>query len=324
MKKNKYKKLLLELIRIRETELEISKQYKKQKMRCPIHLSIGQESIPVAICQNLNFEDQLVTAHRSHAHYLAKGGNLKKMISELHGKITGCAKGKGGSMHLIDISANILAAVPIVGSTIPIGVGIAWSNKLKKNKKIVVIFFGDGATEQGVFYESLNFAALHNLRVLFVCENNKYSVYSNVSKRQPANRKIYKVAKSLGIESHHFNDHKLINIFNKSKKLINKIRTQSKPLLIEVDTFRQVEHCGPDDDDNLNYRNLKEINYWKKNCSIQTIEKIFLNRKFVTKNSLNFSKHKIKSEIENAFKFAFKSKFPSKSELKKDIYKKPL
>ena len=130
------KKLFYEMLRIRFVEKSIAQRYKDQEMRCPVHLSIGQEAIAVGVCQNLDKEDKIVTAHRSHAHYLAKGGSLKKMISELHGKETGCAKGLGGSMHLIDLKAGILAAVPIVGSTIPIGTGIAWANKLKRNKKV--------------------------------------------------------------------------------------------------------------------------------------------------------------------------------------------
>ena len=129
-------------------ELSIVQNYNNWKMRCPVHLSIGQESAAVGICANLKKNDEIVTAHRSHAHYLAKGGSLKKMIAELHGKETGCAEGLGGSMHLIDLNQNITAAVPIVGSTIPIGVGKAWANKLNSANNIVVIFFGDGATEE--------------------------------------------------------------------------------------------------------------------------------------------------------------------------------
>ena len=169
MKKNKLFKIYKSILEIRTVEELIAENYNKQKMRCPVHLSIGQESVPVAVCNNLKKYDEVVTAHRSHAHYLAKGGSIKSMISELHGKENGCAKGLGGSMHLMDLKANVTAAVPIVGSTLPIGVGKAWANKLKKNSNLVVIFFGDGATEEGVFLESLDFAALHKLNILFVC-----------------------------------------------------------------------------------------------------------------------------------------------------------
>ena len=241
LKKNKIiKNLFLKLLRIREIEKSISQEYHKQRMRCPVHLSIGQESIAVAISENLKKRDEVVTAHRSHAHYLAKGGDLKKMISELHGKITGCAKGKGGSMHLMDLKANVVAAVPIVGSTIPIGVGKAWSNKLKDNKNIVVIYFGDGATEEGVFFESLDFSALHNLRVLFVCENNKYSVFSHIKKRQSASRNLIKIANNFGIKSIKIKDHDMFSIFKVSQKLIRNLRKSSKPVLFSRCFFCQL------------------------------------------------------------------------------------
>ena len=167
-----------EMLRIRLIEEAIANEYSNQEMRCPIHLSIGQEAIAVGVSALLSKHDLALSAHRSHAHYLAKGGDLKLMLSELYGKETGCAKGKGGSMHLFDLKAGLIAAVPIVGSTIPIGVGVAWQKVRKNIPGIVVIYFGDGASEEGVFSESLDFASLKNLPVLFVCENNLYSVYS--------------------------------------------------------------------------------------------------------------------------------------------------
>jgi len=169
MASESYLKLYREMLRIRIVEETISKKYPEGKMRCPVHLSIGQEAPPVGICANLTASDQIVSAHRSHAHYLAKGGGLKPMLAELYGKKTGCAKGVGGSMHLIAPEMGMVAAVPIVGSSVPIAVGLAWGNKLSKNGKVVAVFFGDGAIEEGSFHESLNFAALHSLPILFVC-----------------------------------------------------------------------------------------------------------------------------------------------------------
>ena len=313
---NIHTKLYFEMLRIRSVEEYISKKYKEEKMRCPIHLSVGQEAIAVAICQNLKNSDKIVTAHRSHAHFLAKGGNLKSMISELHGKETGCAKGKGGSMHLIDKDAGIMAAVPIVGSSIPIGVGISWGLKLNKEKNILVIFLGDGATEEGVFQESLDFASLHNLPVLFVCENNHFSVYSHISKRQSRKRNILKIANAIGIDGCSINGNDVISIYSKTKKIIKKVRQNSKPYFVILDTFRFLEHCGPDNDDILNYRETKYLNEWKKKCPIKKIEKK-LNLK---KNHKLELKKIIQTEILKAFKFAEKSNYPNKSKLKTDIY----
>ena len=317
------KKLFYKILRIRLIEQTISSRYKEQEMRCPVHLSIGQESVAVGVCENLKNSDEVVTAHRSHAHYLAKGGNLNSMISELHGKITGCVGGKGGSMHLMDLNSNVVAAVPIVGSTIPIGVGKAWANKLDNSNKVVVIFFGDGATEEGVFFESLDFASLKNLKVLFVCENNKYSVFSHISKRQGPKRNLTAIVKSIGIKSLSLKDHDLKTIYTKTNEALNYIRKFSKPFFLNINTYRLVEHCGPNDDDVINYRSSKEINYWKKNCQVNKIEKYLIKNKILNYKNLSLIKSRIKKEIDKAFIFAKKAHFPKKR-FKKNLFKKEI
>ena len=303
-------------------ELSIVENYNNWKMRCPVHLSIGQESSAVGICANLKKNDEVVTAHRSHAHYLAKGGSLKKMIAELHGKETGCAEGLGGSMHLIDLNQNITAAVPIVGSTIPIGVGKAWANKLNSANNIVVIFFGDGATEEGVFFESLDFAVLKNLKILFVCENNKYSVYSSLEKRQSKKRNLIKIAKAMGLNTQLFKDHDVLNIYKNTKKIINTIKKKSVPCLIQINTWRYLEHCGPNYDDNLGYREKRDKIYWAKKDQIFKYENLLKKKGLIKTQDIIDMKHKLQNEINRAFKFAEKSKFPSKKILKKYIYSK--
>jgi len=314
------KKLYYEMVRIRTVEKKIAELYHEQEIRCPVHLSIGQEAIAVGVCQNLNREDKIVTAHRSHAHYLAKGGSLKKMISELYGKYSGCAKGLGGSMHLVDFSAGVYAAVPIVGSTIPIGVGIAWANKLKRNKNIVVAFFGDGATEEGVFFESLDFAALHDLPIIFVCENNEYSVYSHISKRQSKKRSITKIANSLGIKSINLNGNSVDKVFSITNQIVKYVKKFSEPYLIELKTFRDIEHCGPNKDDDLNYRNKNYLNIWKKRCPIKVYENYLDKRDLMTSKKKFLIKKKIDKEINKVFEFAKKDKFPKKTLLKRYIY----
>lgn len=320
LKKNIIKKLFFESLRIRMIENEISKRYKDLKMRCPIHLSIGQESSAVAICHNLLNGDEVVTAHRSHAHYLAKGGNLKKMIAELHGKIGGCVNGLGGSMHLLDLKKNITAAVPIVGSTMPIGVGKAWANQFYKNKKIVVIFFGDGATEEGIFFESMDFSVLKELRVLFVCENNEYSVYSKIDKRQHKKRNLVKIAQSLGMKSSLIKIHDLKDIYLKTKKILKKIRIDSQPYFLQINTWRNVEHCGPNIDDNLEYRNKSDQKKWLKLDQVQKYQDYIVSKKIVSLKQLEKMKEKINLEINKAFNFSYNSPYPPKKYLKKFIY----
>jgi len=306
------KKIYYNMLRIRMIELAIAKEYSKQEMRCPVHLSVGQEPIAVGVCAFLNQKDKIFSAHRSHAHYLAKGGSLKKMLSELHGKVTGCSMCMGGSMHLLDEKAGLLAAVPIVGSTIPIGVGYAWMNKLKKIKHRTVIFFGEGATETGVFHESINYAALHEIPVIFVCENNLYSVYTHLNERQSKLRNLKKICEGSGLKYFETDGTKIENILRTMKKVLKFNRSSNKPIFIKFDTYRYLEHCGPNNDDDLNYREISEVKYWEK--------KDFMNTVAFKNNDINIMKIKINKEIQIAFNYARKSKFPPKQNLEKFIY----
>ena len=243
------------------------------------------------------------------------------MIAELFGKETGCAMGLGGSMHLIDIESNVVAAVPIVGSTLPIGVGVAWANKLSgKNTDITVIYFGDGATEEGVFHESLDFASLFKLNILFVCENNFYSVYSNISKRQYKDRSIIKLANAHGIEATNIDGNNCEKVFYKSRSIISDIRNKNKPHLIKLDTFRHLEHCGPNNDDFLKYRDKKEIKKWLKRDPIKNYQKKLIKQGIITDNDLYNFQNKIDKEINQAFDFARSSSYPNKKLLQKFIY----
>ncbi|MBI4331624.1 MAG: thiamine pyrophosphate-dependent dehydrogenase E1 component subunit alpha, partial [Chloroflexi bacterium] len=180
------KKLYYAMLRIRLVEERIAELYPEQQMRCPVHLCTGQEAIAAGVSAHLTSDDYALSNHRSHGHYLAKGGDLKAMMAEIYGRVTGCSRGKGGSMHLVDLAAGFLGATPIVGSTIPMAVGAALATVMKGEKRVTVAYFGDAAVEEGVFHESLNFAALKRLPVVFVCENNFFSVYSPLSVRQPA------------------------------------------------------------------------------------------------------------------------------------------
>ncbi len=320
MKNRELLNLFKSILQIRLVEKSIVKNYSEQKMRCPIHLSIGQESIPVAVSANLSKNDEIVTAHRSHAHYLAKGGSIKSMLCELHGKSNGCAKGLGGSMHLIDLNAKVTAAVPIVGSTLPIGVGKAWANKLNKKNNLVVIYFGDGATEEGVFLESLDFASLHNLKVLFVCENNNFSVYSPLKNRQSLKRNITSIAKAIGVESFRFNNHNIIKLSNFFKKKVKLIKRNSKPILVEINTFRDIEHCGPNNDDHLGYRNSSYLKKWKSYDQVKFLENLLKKRGLIKQNKIESIYSEQQNKIDKMFEFAKKSKYPKKKLLGKYIY----
>lgn len=315
--------LLSNMMRIRLVEEEIAKRYKQNKMRCPTHLSIGQEAPPTAVSNFLNKNDFVVSTHRGHAHYLAKGGNLKKMISEIYGKKTGCSGGKGGSMHLIDVEQGFMGTSAIVGNSIPIGVGLGFSQYLKNSTNISCIYLGDGAIEEGVFYESANFAALKKLPILFVCENNFYSVYSPLSVRQPNGRKIAKMVSEIGINSIGEIDGNDINkCCNVLSEVIPLIRQGNGPFFLEFMTYRWREHCGPNYDNDLGYRSQKEVNYWKNKDPLIKLKKQILNSKPSQVNILKKIEEKVYQEINLSFSKAQKSKFPPENDAYKDVYAK--
>ena len=190
MKRTVKLKLIEKMKLIRAVEEEIANRYYQNRMRCPTHLCTGQEAISACLSLLLKKNDYSIGTHRSHGHYLAKGGDLKKMISEIHGKETGCSKGFGGSMHLIDLKANFMGSTAIVGNSLPLAAGVALTIKLEKKNDISCVFLGDGCIEEGVFYETINFCAHKKLPCLFICENNLYSVYSPLKVRQPKGRSI--------------------------------------------------------------------------------------------------------------------------------------
>lgn len=313
-----YKKMAL----IRTVEEKIAAEYSDQEMRCPVHLSIGQEAVPAVISSILSKDDHAVSAHRSHAHYLAKGGDLKAMIGELYGKLNGCAKGKGGSMHLIDLDpdVNFTAAVPIVGSSISIGVGIGFGLSLSQPSAKVVVYFGDGATEEGVFSESLDYAALHNLPVLFVCENNFFSVYTPLDQRQSSNRDLQKIADGHDICSWHANGNNVLEVLKKSKQAIEYMEENEKPALVVFDTFRWLEHCGPNWDDHLGYRPQKLLNEWLSKCPLRDFEQEVAGSVGIDGEALEAIRQDVVQIVDEAFQKAKQSPFPNEQELFNDIY----
>jgi len=295
--------LYKDMLRIRLIEESIASRYHEQKMRCPVHLSIGQEAVAVGVCKAALQTDYLISNHRAHAHYLAKGGSLKAMIAEIYGKATGCCMGRGGSMHLVDRSVGMYGSTPIVGGSIPIGVGLAFATMLTQEKNITIIFFGEGATEEGVFAESLNFAALKNLPVLFVCENNFYSVYSPLHVRQSKQRDRAAIARAHGILAKTGDGNDVEEVYRLAEEAVTSIREGNGPVFLEFDTYRHREHCGPNFDNDIGYRTEEEFLFWEKKCPI----KLQAQR---VNEGIELLGLPILSEIEEAFAFAEQSPFP--------------
>ena len=301
------------------TEEKIIEQYPNQEIRCPVHLSIGQESVAVGVCNNLKKSDRIFSNHRNHAHYLAKGGDLKKMICEIYGKKSGCCGGRGGSMHLFDNSKNIILSIPIVSSSIPLATGSALQSKLDKKKIITISFFGDGAVEEGVFHESLNFASLNKLPIIFVCENNLYSVYSHLNLRQP-NRKIKKLGIAHGIKTFEIDGVNIEKLSNLVKKIIKKCRSKMEPIFLVINTYRYYEHCGVNFDNNIGYRSKSEFQKWKKKDPIELLGKKLLKKNILDEKILRKIKNDLKRKINIAFSFAKKDKLPDARNIDKFLY----
>lgn len=306
---------------IRFVEEAIANRYSEQKMRCPTHLCTGQEAISAAVGLALRKNDFVLSTHRSHGNYLAKGGDLNKMMAEIYGKASGCSSGRGGSMHLIDKKVGFMGSTSIVGGTIPVGVGLGLSIKLKGSDQVSCVFFGDGAIEEGVFYESINYAVLKNLPVLFVCENNLYSVYSPLKVRQPESRNICRIVDAMGVPAEYGDGNNAVEVFNKVNRAVKNIRKGSGPHFFEFATYRWREHCGPNFDNDLGYRTEEEYLAWKERDPIKLLESQLLGEGIFRRGDIEEMELNIQQEVDQAFDFAESSPFPDPEEAFTGLYK---
>ncbi len=322
---SKQKEIALDLMQrmklIRCVEETIAVRYGEQKMRCPTHLSIGQEAVAAGVCLALKRDDQVFGTHRSHAHYIAKGGDIKSMIAEIYGKATGCSSGKGGSMHLVDISAGFMGSTSIVGNTIPVCVGAALANHLKKNGRICCVFFGDAAVEEGVFHEAANFAVLKHLPVLFVCENNLYSVYSPLKVRQPEKRLIWELVAGYGMPSFSGDGNDALDVYEKTLAAVDHIRRVEGPYFLEFATYRLREHCGPNFDNDLGYRTEEEWVLWKERDPVELLESYLMDQGVIRRDDIEEIEVAVQTEVVRAFDFAENSPFPEQEEAFKDLFR---
>jgi TPP-dependent pyruvate/acetoin dehydrogenase alpha subunit len=312
--------LLESMVRIRMVEEAIADHYAEQRMRCPVHLSIGQEAASAGVCAALRRSDQVMSGHRSHAHYLAKGGDLDAMIAELYGKETGCCQGRGGSMHLVDREAGFVGAVPIVGSTIPIATGLAFADRLTKRDRVTVAFLGEAATEEGVFHESANFASLHHLPIVFVCENNLYSVYSPMEVRQPAHREVYEMAAGHGILAKQGDGNDPLSVHELMREAVSHARSGQGPVFLELKTYRWREHCGPGWDNHIGYRTEAEYLAWRARDPIGTFEQRLQLTDMLDQARYTAFKRGVEAEISQAFSSAKAAPFPSGAGLLNHVY----
>ncbi len=296
---------------IRRLEERVADIYQTDKIKSPIHLSIGQEPPSVGVCAALRADDVVFGTYRGHALYLAKGGCLNKMVAELYGKGTGCGKGKAGSMHLGDKNVGMMGTSAIVATTIPQAVGYAFAERMKGRNTVIPVFFGDGATEEGVFWESLNFAALMKLSVLFVCENNDYAIHTHWSKRVPQPNYCERVA-TFGVPSERVSNN-VEDIYRITSRLVSEVR-EAGPRFLQIDTYRWREHVGPSEDWHLGYRDKGEGDAWIAKDELVRIGAL------LSTEQRNEIEEECEARLDTAFRFAEDSQFPEDEELYRDVF----
>jgi acetoin:2,6-dichlorophenolindophenol oxidoreductase subunit alpha len=308
------------MLRIRLVQLRIESLYHLDEMKTPVHLCIGQEAVAAGVCAALEKDDYITSNHRGHGHYLAKGGDLKRMIAELYCRETGCSKGRGGSMHLVDVSVGHLGSSSIVAGGISIGAGLALAIKMRKLPRVSVIFFGDGAADEGVLYESLNFAMLKKLPAIFVLENNQWAVCSRDSTRQ-SHENVFHSAPREQLMTASIDGNSVRDVYDAAAAAVARARAGDGPSFIECKTYRLRGHAGAGSDANLGYRTDTEISEWESKCPVSAFREKLLSDGILHETEISEMEKEIKSEIDEAFDFAQKSPLPKKEDVGLYLFK---
>lgn len=310
---------LKRMILIRRVEETIADMVATRKVRCPCHLAIGQEATAVSVAEHLRKSDRIFGCHRSHAHYLALGGEAYTLFAEILGRITGCAGGMGGSMHLYDPERGLLGTVPIVAATIPIATGAALAAKMDNGTDIAVAFFGDGATEEGVFHESLNLASVLGLPILFVCENNLFSSHLHISLRQPYNS-ITRYAVAHGISTQVVDGNDVVAVSRAASELINQARESRKPALLETITYRWRGHVGHREDLDVGVKRSEELILWKQRDPIARLAQALEDCSVLSAEALTAMRDEVDRLTASALEEARKAPYPPESQLMDCVY----
>lgn len=311
------------MVRIRLCEESFVEWILNGEIRCPVHLYTGQEAIATGVCAALSEKDYVFGSHRSHGHYLAKGGDMRELVAEIYCKEAGCSKGRGGSMHVVAPDIGMIGSAPIVAGTIPLALGAALASKIRKEKRVTVSFFGDGAAGEGVLYESLNFAALKKLPIIFACENNFYSTHMPIRECRPENN-IFEIGKPFCIESYRVDGNDILKVYEMSKKAAGQCRKGQGPVFIEFITYRMRGHVGPDDniqETHTDIRPKEEIEKWRKKDPIRKLETFLVKNRILKKEDLEKINREAEEEVEKAHRYAKKSPYPDPKELGKYVFK---
>ena len=309
------------MVRIREFEESLVEPIQQGEIKTPCHLYTGEEAIAAGVCAALTQDDYAFGYHRSHGHYLAKGGDMNALAAEIYGKETGCSKGRGGSMHIVAKEQGFLGSVPIVAGTVSLATGAALASKIARENRIAVSFFGDGAMGEGVVYESLNLAAVQKLPVLFVCENNFYSTHLPLREVR-AKDNIVDSAISLGVPGFVVDGNNVLEVFESVRAHREEIRNGGGPVFLECRTYRMRGHVGPDDNiqgTHADIRPQSEIEEWKKKDPLLQFEKV-LAEQGIEKSEVEHVTKEAKREVQKAHEFARNSDYPKPEELTQHVF----
>ena len=315
------KSMYVTMLRIRIFEEKVAELITNpSEIKCPCHLYTGQEAIATGVCSALQNEDYVFSTHRCHGHYIAKGGSLEALIAELYGRTTGCSMGRGGSMHLASPEIGFPGSSAIVAGTISLAVGAGLSFSIQKNNNVSVAFFGDGAVDEGVFYEALNFASLKKLPVIFVCENNLYSTHMPISSCI-ANTDIYKIGEAFNIPGVRIDGNNIFEVFAAAKKAIANARSGKGPILLECMTYRWRGHVGPNYDIDKGLRAKEEVDDWMDRCPIKKVEGIMMEKGIMSKSEISKVHEHIENEINESIVFAKDSPHPDECDILSNVFK---
>lgn len=310
------------MLRIRICEERFVEPINDREILCPVHLCSGEEAIAAGVCAALQRSDYVLGNHRSHGHYLAKGGDLRRMVAEVFCRETGCSGGRGGSMHLIDPEVGMLGSAPIVAGTISLALGAALASSIRGDGRVAVSFFGDGATGEGVLCESLNFAALKKLPVVFVCENNLYSTHLPIDEIR-VNREIYQLGRPFGEKCYRVDGNDAVKVYDQAAKAVELCRRGEGPVFLECLTYRQRGHVGPDDNVQGTHTDIRppaEIARWLKKDPIKRMERSLLKESGMGRSDLEEIRREVEKEVADAFDFARGSSFPEPRDLARYLF----
>src|SRR6266540_5360728 len=309
-----------QMLRIRLIEEEIERRYHEDQMKTPIHLVIGQEATSVGCCESLTREDLLYSSHRTHGNYLAKGGDLRSMLCEMFCRANGCAGSRGGSMHLIDKRVGMAGTSAIVAGAIPIATGAALATRMQKLDRVCVVLFGEAAAEEGVTSESLNFAALKQLPVIYFCENNFYSVQSPLSTRQHPARVVWKWAATYGMPAVFVDGTNVLAAYEAVREAVKRARAGGGPTFIEAQIYRFHAHGGAGDDSKTGYRDVAEREAWERFCPIKTYHEFLERAGLINAQIRKQMGREILDETLAAFDYAMSSPNPVEADLYRNVY----